>query len=167
MDVSPSWMLLRTGRYQVGSDGCSPDRMLLETERYTVGSDGCSPAQMLLGTERYQVGRDGCSPDRTVKNGQKMSRIFLTNALLRKARLSAKTHYVLHTKRLDKSEISRMFVKNAFLYAKTHYVFAFEPPPQSAEIVLNAHEKVMKCTKMPGAWRMCHQLQTPNLHCMN
>ena len=57
-------MLLRTGRYQVGSDGCSPHRMLLGTGRYQVGSDGCSPHRMLLGTGRYQVGSDGCSPHR-------------------------------------------------------------------------------------------------------
>ena len=54
-------MLLGTGRYQVGSDGCSPHRMLLGTGRYQVGSDGCSPHRMLLGTGRYQVGSDGCS----------------------------------------------------------------------------------------------------------
>ena len=58
------WMLLGTGRYQVGSDGCSPYRMLLGTGRYQVGSDGCSPHRMLLGTGRYQVGGDGCSPYR-------------------------------------------------------------------------------------------------------
>ena len=32
-------MLLDTGRYQVGSDGCSPDQMLPGTGGYQVGSD--------------------------------------------------------------------------------------------------------------------------------
>ena len=57
----PHRMLLGTGRYQVGSDGCSP---LLGTGPYQVGSDGCSPHRMLLGTGRCQVGSDGCSSHR-------------------------------------------------------------------------------------------------------
>ena len=54
--------------------------------------------------------------------------------------------------------IFRAFVKNAIFYAKTHNVSAFEPPPQSSEIVLNAHEKATKDTKTPSAWRAIHQL---------
>ena len=60
----PHRMLLGTGRYQVGSGGCSPHRMLLGTGRYQVGSGGCSPHRMLLGTGRCQVGSGGCSPHR-------------------------------------------------------------------------------------------------------
>ena len=47
-------MLLRTGRYQVGSDGCSPHRMHL---CYHVGSNGCSPHRMLRGTGSTLPGR--------------------------------------------------------------------------------------------------------------
>ena len=49
MDARPiGCSALGTGRYQVGSDGCSPHRMLLEAGRYQVGSYGCSRHEMLL-----------------------------------------------------------------------------------------------------------------------
>ena len=72
-------MLLQTGRYQVGRDGClpigcfsetdvtrlavmdAPHRMLPETGRYQVVA-GMDAPSMLLRTGRDQVGSDGCSP---------------------------------------------------------------------------------------------------------
>ena len=42
MGESRSQMLIETGCYQVGSDGCWPNHMLLETGCYQDGSDGCS-----------------------------------------------------------------------------------------------------------------------------
>ena len=65
-------MLLGTGRYQVGSDGCSPHRMLLEKKRYQVGSDGCSPHRMLLGTgrsgwQRWMLAPSDASRNRTFR----------------------------------------------------------------------------------------------------
>ena len=78
---SPHHMLLQTGRYQVGRDGClpigcfsetdvtrlavmdAPHRMLPETGRYQVVA-GMDAPSMLLRTGRDQVGSDGCSPYR-------------------------------------------------------------------------------------------------------
>ena len=48
-------MLLGTGRYQVGSGGCSPHRMLLGTGHYQLGSGGGSLHRMLLGTQHDKV----------------------------------------------------------------------------------------------------------------
>ena len=70
------WMLLGTGRYQVGSDGCSPHRMLPGTGRYQVGIDGCSPHRMLIGTatlpgwQRWMLAPSDASRNRTLPGWQ-------------------------------------------------------------------------------------------------
>ena len=53
--LAPSGAFIETGRYQVGSHGCSRHGMLLGTGRYQVGRDGCSPHRMFLETGRDQV----------------------------------------------------------------------------------------------------------------
>ena len=69
----------------------------------------------------------------------------------------------LHWMLLGRTDMSRMFRKSALSYVKTHYVFAFKPPLQHAETLLNATNR----TKTPGAWCARHQLLTPLQRCRN
>ena len=69
LEHTPAWVLLGTGRYQVGSDGCSTHRMLLGNRTFPGWQRWMlAPSDASSKPRRYQVGSDGCSPHRMLSS---------------------------------------------------------------------------------------------------
>ena len=146
-------MLLKTGRYQVGSDACSPDRLLLKIGRYQVGNDACSPDRMLLKTGRYtRLAAMNARQIVRCEHGHK--NISISRQTHSEKRTSVRKNTLCFCIR----SVCAFFQTCKVLRENALYDFAFEPPAQIAEIVLNANENATKRTKTPGAWRARHQL---------